>query len=314
MAIPDYQTTMRPLLGQLKNGQPLALADLYLQLSDYFELTEDERSRRIDSGRQTVIRNRVGWARTYLHKAGLLSIPERAHCQITERGIQALVDCPEILNNQYLKQFPEFVAFQSPKSKTEEQGTGNDGGTNALSVTPESEHDATPEEALQAAHQTLKQALASDLLDTIKQASPQFFEQLVVDLLIAMGYGGSRKEAGQATQYTADGGIDGVINEDPLGLDTIYLQAKRYTNTTVGRPDIQAFVGALEMKRARKGVFITTSRFSNEALEYIAMIEKSVVLIGGKQLAELMIEHDLGVATKETYKIKAIDTDYFLED
>jgi len=306
MAIPDYQTVMRPLLAMLEDGQPHRLSDLYQKISDHYQLTEEERKQRINSGRQAVIRNRVGWARTYLHKAGLLSLPIRAHCQITERGHKALLDNPETLNNQYLKNFPEFVAFQSPKAKSADQDD------TVAEVTAEGT--ATPEEVLEAAHEQLKQALAAELLETVKSATPEFFEGLVVDLMLAMGYGGSRKEAGQATQYTADGGVDGVINEDPLGLDTIYLQAKRYTDTTVGRPDIQAFVGALEMKRARKGVFITTSRFSSEALEYIAMIEKRVVLIDGKQLADLMIKHNLGVSIKETYQIKAIDSDYFSED
>jgi restriction system protein len=229
VAIPDYQTIMRPLLALLEDDEAHAIAELSHQLSDHFELSDDELNQRIKSGRQTVIRNRVGWTRTYLHEAGLLSLPVRGQCQISERGLQALLDCPEKLDNTYLMQFPEFVAFRYPNTIVE-------GGGETTSEC-DTESNATPDEALEQAYETLQQALASELLETIKQGSPAFFEQLVVDLMLAMGYGGSRKEADKATQYTADGGIDGVINEDPLGLDTIYLQAKRYTDATVGRPD-----------------------------------------------------------------------------
>lgn len=301
MTIPDYQTLMRPLLDQLDDGNLHSLDELHEKLCDIFKLTPEDISKRISSGRQTVIRNRVGWARTYLHKAGLLSLPQRGYCQITARGTQALIDCPERVDNKYLKQFPEFITFTTPKKRAKDTTVEEDTST------------ATPEEQLEAAHLSLTQTLASDLLDIIKQSTPGFFEQLVVDLMLAMGYGGSREEAGKATQLSADGGIDGIINEDRLGLDTIYLQAKRWEGT-VGRPEIQKFVGALQGFRAKKGVFITTSDFSNEAYDYVTNIDSKIVLINGDQLTEFMIEYNLGVNTKDTYVVKNIDTDYFIEE
>ncbi len=315
MPIPDYQTIMRPLLAMLEDGAQRRLSELYTELCDQFELTENEREQRVNSGRQTVMRNRVGWARTYLHKAGLLTIPVRSYCQITERGRKALLDNPERLDNRYLKQFPEFIAFQTPKTKKTDTAQAQPGAGISGHDSQEAgiEDIATPEEALQAAYTALQQTLASDLLDTIKQGPPAFFEQLVVDVMLAMGYGGSREEAGRATQLSADGGIDGIISEDRLGLDNIYLQAKRWEGT-VGRPDIQKFAGALQGMKAKKGVFITTSDYSTEAKAFASNLDSSMVLINGDQLAELMIEFGVGVTTKETYIVKAIDTDYFLDD
>ena len=304
MPIPDYQTMMRPLLEMISDGQPHDLNILHDQACDYFKLTDEERQEMIKSGQRTVIRSRVGWARTYLHKAGLLTLPLKRHVQITERGRQVLAEGPERIDTKYLKQFEEFKEFMAPKSKL-----ANDDSDEAVEET-----NATPEEQLENAFESLNQTLASDLLDQIKEVTPQFFEKLVVDLMLAMGYGGSREDAGQATQYTADGGIDGVIKEDALGLDTIYLQAKRYTENTIGRPEIQKFAGALDMKRAKKGVFITTSKFSTDAHEFVSMIEKKIVLIDGEYLAELMIEYNLAVAIKQIYAVKAIDSDYFNED
>lgn len=305
MPIPDYQSVMRPLLALLEDGLPHTLSELHDQLCAQFGLTSEEITQRISSGRQTVMRNRVGWARTYLHKAGLLTLPIRGSCEITDRGRKALLECPERVDNKYLKQFPEFVDFQTPKKKPVE--------THESDTEVESDSTATPEEQLESAHQSLKQTVSSELLETIKQGSPAFFEQLVVDLMLAMGYGGSREEAGKATQLRADGGIDGIINEDRLGLDTIYLQAKRWDNT-VGRPEIQKFAGALQGFRAKKGVFITTSDYSSEAKEFAANLESKIVLLNGEQLTELMIECDLGVTTKDTYVVKTIDSDYFIED
>tara|TARA_R110002094_G_scaffold82884_3_gene87758 strand:+ start:155 stop:1060 length:906 start_codon:yes stop_codon:yes gene_type:complete len=301
MPIPDYQSLMRPLLQILEDDNAHSLAELHDHLCELFLLTPEEISERINSGRQTVIRNRVGWARTYLHKAGLLELPSRGNCSITALGHQALIDCPERVDNKYLRQFPEFVKFQTPKASP----------VPAIVIAKES--DDTPEEQLQNAYSALNQTLASELLDTVKQGSPAFFEQLVVDLMLAMGYGGSREEAGKATKLSADGGIDGMINEDRLGLDTIYLQAKRWEGT-VGRPEIQKFAGALQGFRAKKGVFITTSDFSSEALNFVENIENKIVLINGEQLTELMVEYSLGVNTKDTYVVKTIDSDYFIED
>ncbi len=304
MAIPDYQSIMLPFLSLLEDGAEHTLQDLTETLSIEFDLTQGERHELLPSGNQEIMRNRVGWARTYLKKAMLLEAPRRAVFKITERGQQVLSEQPERISSGYLRRFEEFCEFRNTSSLTER----------AQPHSEESDVSQTPIEEIEAAFKILNDDLASDLLEAIKQQPPQFFEHLVVKLMQAMGYGGWSKDSGEATQYSSDGGIDGIINEDPLGLETIYLQAKRYTNNTIGRPDIQAFVGALEMKRARKGVFISTSRFSKDATEYVSLIEKKVVLIDGKQLADLMIKHNLGVSVKETYQVKAVDTDYFIEE
>jgi restriction system protein len=303
MAIPDYQTLMLPFLRLLAGGAEHRLSEITESLSLEFQLTEAERNQLLPSGNQAIMRNRVGWACTYLKKAVLLDSPRRAVFQITDRGRDILSDNPEKITARYLRRFEEFCEFQNITLSLKEVTVGLD-----------TEENQTPTEAIEAAFNTLNNDLAAEVLDSIKRQAPQFFEHLVVKLMQAMGYGGWSKDSGQATQYTSDGGIDGIINEDPLGLETIYLQAKRYSDNAIGRPDIQAFVGALEMRRARKGVFITTSRFSKDALEYISMIEKKVVLIDGKQLADLMIKHNLGVTVKQAYQVKTLDTDFFIED
>lgn len=253
MSIPDFQAVMRPLLEVVQDGVPKTLAEVRDAVCDKFALTDDERREMIASGRQTVIQNRVGWARTYMNKAGLLEIPERGKVRITERGLDALQKGPERISVSWLKQFPEFEQFHTHRP---------DQGAIPTKADPISSSDisATPDEQLEAVHRTLMDELADELLSTIRGASPVFFERLVVDLMIAMGYGGSRKEAGQATKATNDDGVDGIIKEDRLGLDVIYLQAKRWTNT-VHRPEIDKFIGTLTRQRARKGVFITTSEF-----------------------------------------------------
>ena len=294
---------MRPLLDVIIDGEVHHFIDAFESVCDYFKLTDEERGVKLPSGKQTVIKNRVGWSRTYLKKAGLLVQPQRGHVQITQLGLQALQDRPDRIDVKYLKQYKAFMAFHTAKPS----------GT-SLNDKRGSDESADPTERLEKAYGEIQQELAAELLETIKQQSPQFLEKLVVELMQAMGYGGWSKESGRATQYTSDGGIDGVINEDPLGLDTIYLQAKRYTENTVGRPDIQQFAGALDMQRAKKGVFITTSQFSKEATDYVAMIDKQIVLIDGDKLAALMIEYGLGVTSKQTYTIKQIDSDYFSED
>lgn len=303
MPIPDYQTIMRPLLMQLADDQLHTLQEIHETLCKYFELTPEEVKERISSGKQTVMRNRVGWAKTYLSKAGLLEVPVKANCKITELGRKALDECPERIDNKYLRQFEAFQEFTTPK-KAEK-------GDQQEIVTAES--DTTPDEQIATAHQALNKSLADDLLRSVLSASPSFFEQVVVDLMLAMGYGGSRKEAGQATQATNDDGIDGIIKEDRLGLDIIYLQAKRWQNT-VHRPEIDKFIGTLTRNRARKGVFITTSSFSDGALEAVHSLDMKVVLIDGNQLAELMIEHNLGATPKDIYEVKQLDSDYFSED
>ncbi|TVZ39356.1 restriction system protein [Alteromonadaceae bacterium 2753L.S.0a.02] len=303
--IPVYQSLMHPLLRALGDGQARRTRDLVQMLADTLNLTEEERSQLLPSGKQAIFNNRVGWARTYLKKAGLIETPEHGFMRITERGANVLQQNPPLVDNEYLKQFPEFLEYMSYSSSQ-----GNDVSSATVSDTARE----TPTEAMDQAYRQFNAELATEVLDTVLKVTPQFFEELVVKLMLAMGYGGWSEESGRATQYSADGGIDGLINEDPLGLETIYLQAKRYKDNTVGREAIQAFSGALDMQRAHKGVFITTSKFSKGALEYVGMIQKKIILIDGVKLAALMIKHNLGVSVKETYEIKAIDTDFFNED
>jgi restriction system protein len=303
MAIPDFQSVMRPVLQAVGDGVPLPLGALRVRIADVFQLTEEERKERLPSGNQTVINNRVGWARTYLNKAGLLTIPSKGMVQITDRGREALASGPARITVTWLKQFPEFADFHTAKPQV----------TNAAAVADSDLAETTPDEQLAAAYQALQQSLADELLAQVRAATPSFFEQVVVDLMIAMGYGGSRKEAGKATQLTNDDGIDGIIKEDKLGLDVIYLQAKRWANT-VHRPEIDKFIGALTRKRARKGVFITTSDFSTGAKEAALGLDIKVVLIDGIELARLMVEHNLGVSVKQVYQVKQIDSDYFSEE
>lgn len=305
MAIPDFQSVMRPVLATVQTGVPLPLNELRERVADQFQLTDEERKERLPSGQQTVMNNRVGWARTYLNKAGLLTIPSKGLVQITARGLDALANGPERITVSWLKQFPEFADFHTHTAKPQ-----------AADVPTMAELDnaeTTPDEQLAEAHQALLQSLADELLVQVRAVTPSFFEQLVVDLMIAMGYGGSRKEAGKATQATNDDGIDGIIKEDKLGLDVIYLQAKRWTNT-VHRPEIDKFIGALTRQRARKGVFITTSDFSQGARDAALSLDIKVVLIDGVELARLMVENNLGVSVKQVYQVKQIDSDYFAEE
>lgn len=304
MGIPDYQTLMLPLLklvaqkGQLKSGEATAL------VSDHFKLTQEERETLLPSGKQEVIANRVGWAKTYMVKAGLLSAPQRGLVVITERGKQVLADNPKQINVQFLSQFPEFQKFRETRHERE--------GASAQKTQAPQVADQTPEELFEGSYQELKEDLIDDLLSKIKSCSPAFFERLVVDVIVAMGYGGSRAEAGKAIGKSGDEGIDGTINEDRLGLDVIYLQAKRWEGT-VSRPEIQKFAGALQGKRAKKGVFITTSDFTAEAKDFVRNIDAKIVLIAGRQFAELMLEHHVGVTVTATYELKKIDSDFFEE-
>lgn len=303
MAIPDFQSVMRPVLATVSDGLPLSLKALREQVIELFQLSEVERNEMLPSGRQTVINNRIGWARTYLNKAGLLCIPSKGLVQITARGREALKAGPQRITVSWLKQYPEFSAFHTTRPSSSD--------STELPVT--ASEDVTPDEQLSQAHQALMQSLADDLLAQVRSASPTFFEQLVVDLMIAMGYGGSRKEAGRATQQTNDDGIDGIIKEDKLGLDVIYLQAKRWTNT-VHRPEIDKFIGTLTRQRARKGVFITTSDFSSGARDAAMDLDIKVVLIDGIELARLMVENSLGCSVRQIYEVKELDSDYFIEE
>jgi len=252
-----------------------------------------------------VIYSRVAWAKTYLQKARLLSFPKRGMLQITERGQQVLAEGHSSISTKFLENFDEFMEFRGlrnsgPEKKFEEI------------LSPKS-NERTPEETLESAYLELRQALADELMEKIKACSPAFFEQLVVDLLVAMGYGGSRRDAGERIGGVADEGIDGIIKEDKLGLDVIYIQAKRW-NSSVSRPEIQKFVGALSGKRAKKGVYLTTSWFTKEAIDFAEGLEVKVILIDGPQIAEYMIDLGLGVSPQAIYEVKRLDSDYFAEE
>lgn len=308
--IPSYQAMMPAVLTVLADGQIKSLKQVYDDVTALYGFSEEQLNLTLPSGKQTYIHSRIGWAKTYLVKAGLILQQKRGVCQLTQVGAQALASNQPIDNN-YLAQFASFNDFVS--AHQQDKGDANSPPGHAA---PENQVDntLTPTEMIASAFTALNAALADELLEQIHTLSPKFFEQLVVDLMLAMGYGGRQQDAGHATQYSGDGGIDGIIKEDKLGLDSIYLQAKRYHDTTVGRPEIQAFAGALDMHRARKGVFITTSNFSKDARDFVTRIEKRIVLIDGRELAALMIEHNVGVSTRELYAVKAIDSDYFLEE
>lgn len=308
MGIPDYQTLMLPLLQSIGDKKQHRISDLYEKLSDDFGLTEEERNRRLPSGRETYIKNRVAWARTYLKKAGLLSSPIKGVVQITSEGSKVLLTAPKRIDNIYLRRFKGFVEFRPRNSDLEADKSKNDSSKNS-SI----ESASTPEEVFDRAYQQLYEELSSELLDMVVESSPYFFEQVVVDLMLAMGYGGSRKDAGEATKRSADGGVDGVIKLDKLGLDTICIQAKRFKKQKVGEPLLRDFAGALLGYNAKKGVYITTSKFTKSAVEYVKKIESKIVLIDGNELSKLMIDFSIGVSMREVYKIKRIDSDYFLE-
>lgn len=300
MAIPNFQSLMLPLLSTAADGEDHALAESRDILAREFQLTDADREELLPSGQQLRFSNRVAWARTYLQQSGLLVAPRRGYIRITDRGRGVLNSPPTRINIKFLEQYPEFLEFKAPsKLGMPTRAEGGDGS--------EAE---TPEEALEAANLKIRAGLASELLLKVRSAPPEFFEQLVVGLLLKMGYGGSREDAGQAIGKSGDEGIDGVITEDRLGLDVVYLQAKRWDGT-VGRPEIQKFVGALHGKRARKGVFITTGTFSPDATAYVTNIEPKVALIDGRRLSELMIDFDVGVTRVAAYDIKRIDSDYF---
>lgn len=304
MTIPDYQACMLPLLRYAGDGGEHQLRDAISALADEFSLTDDERNEFLPSGQQPVFTNRVGWARTYMKKAGLLSSPRRGYFKITERGADVLRENPNEITQKYLERFPEFVEFKSiRRDKSEDNG----------SDTPELELGQTPHEALESAYERLRSELASEILSSIRGCDPTLFEKIVVELLVKMGYGGSRKDAGRAIGRSGDEGIDGIIKEDHLGLDNIYIQAKRW-EATIGRPEIQKFAGALQGQRARKGIFITTSDFTKEALDFVSRIDSKIILIDGATLAKLMIDFGVGVNPVATYQIQKIDSDYFTDN
>jgi restriction system protein len=307
MAVPDFQTMMRPLLVFVSDGGAHRTTDIRAALAAEFSLSEADLAEELPSRATKTFNNRVGWALTYLYRTGLLGRPKRSIYAITDRGRNILADEPARVDLKVLAQFPEFHAFRQARSDS----------ASAPSETTTSHDSAsagqTPEEQIESAYGSLRSALAAELLDRIHENTPAFFEQLVLDVLRQMGYGGLHEGAIERLGQSGDEGVDGVIREDALGLDLIYVQAKRWINP-VGRPEIQKFVGALHGKRAMKGVFITTSGFSAEAAAYADAVSPRVVLIDGDMLTRLMIDHDVGVSIVRTFAIKRIDLDYFSDE
>jgi len=302
MPIPDYQSIMLPLLKFAGDQREYSLREAIEVLAQEFNLTEDERKKLLPSGLQEIFDNRVGWARTYLKKASLLDSTKRGFFNITPRGLDVLRKNPKTINVAFLRSFPEFVEFQSVK-KDQDESESEAGKA----------MEKTPEESLESGYQRIRSNLSTELLAKAKSSSPKFFEKLVVELLLKMGYGSFREDAGKATGGSGDEGIDGLINEDKLGLDVIYLQAKRW-DSIVGRPEVQKFAGALQGRKAKKGVFITTSKFSDDAHDFVSKIDNKIVLIDGEKLAQLMIDYDIGVSKHVSFEIKKIDWDYFTEE
>ncbi|MGG1218230.1 restriction endonuclease [Priestia endophytica] len=302
MAVPNYQSFMYPLLELFMDGNEHTLQEAYIYLADHFNLTTEDKEEVLPSGKQLVYHNRIGWARTYLKKAGLIKSVKRATFVITERG-QKLLNDPHIteINKKYLMNYEEFQKFQNEKQDENDDVLDED-----------DKHDLTPQELLDQGYKEIQQQISDEILERVKGCTPEFFEKLVVELLVAMGYGGSIEDAGKAIGKSGDEGIDGIIKEDVLGLDMIYVQAKRWENV-VGRPEIQKFAGSLEGQRARKGVFITTSDFTKGAKEYVNLIEKKIILINGTDLAGYMFKYNIGVSKIAEYILKKVDLDYFEE-
>jgi restriction system protein len=302
--IPDYQSIMLPLLEIISDGKEYKMRNVTDELALKFGVTEEEQKELLPSGAAPVFYNRTAWAKTYLKKAGLIDSPKQGIVIISKRGLDVLKKKPSSINVKYLKQFSEFIEFQTSK---------REGEVELESIDDQSKE--TPEESLETAYQKIRKSLASELINKVVELSPAFFEKLVVELLVKMGYGGSIKDAGKAMGKSGDGGIDGTIKEDKLGLDIIYIQAKRWRpGNVVGRPELQKFVGALAGQGAKKGIFITTSNFTKEAIEYTPRNETKIVLIDGHQLAQLMIDYNLGCTPQQTYEVKKIDSDYFGEE
>ncbi|MBI1203355.1 MAG: restriction endonuclease [Rhodopseudomonas sp.] len=310
MPIPDYQTLMLPLL------KAAAITDIRVpeveeKIADDFGLTVEERKTLLPSGRQNVLANRLHWAKFYMVKAGLVTSAKGTRFIATDAGRHLLSTNPTKIDNELLRQYPSFQEFytssNSNSDKTAQKNSDEVTSTPALAAT------TTPEEQIEAAHLAVQSALRAELLQRILQNSPSFFEQVIVELLVAMGYGGSHQNATMQLGKSGDGGVDGVINEDRLGLDRVYVQAKRYKDGTVGRPDVQGFVGSLVGLGATKGVFVTTSSFSSQASEYVKNLSQRVILIDGQRLADLMIEHDVGVRISRAIQFKRIDEDFFSE-
>ncbi len=303
MTVPSFQNWFLPLLKRVADGEVHTIQKLYEELAEDMELSEEDRAEMLPSGKQLIFKNRIGWARTYLRKALLLNSPARGEVRITDRGREVLADQPDPLNVRYLKKYAEFVTFH-----THVPPKGGGGGQD-----DDPEDGKSPEEALEQAYDQMKRGVTQELLSKVKEGSPSFFEQLVVDLLVRMGYGGTTQDAAQAVGGSGDGGIDGLIKQDALGLEVIYIQAKRWDNS-VQRPEVQKFSGSLDGVGASRGIMITTSTFTSGAKEYVKQINKNIVLLEGETLAGLMFDHGLGVNPASSYVIKAIDSDYFSDE
>ncbi|MFT4278549.1 MAG: restriction endonuclease [Rhodopseudomonas sp.] len=305
MAIPDYQSLMLPVLSAASKNE-VRISDIVLSLANELGLTAEERAQLLPSGRQSLFANRVQWAKTYLSKAGLVEITRRGHFQITDRGRSALQSNPARIDNKFLSQFEDFQKFVV-------RGAQEEGEDAFPSVTASIEsRTKTPDEVMRDMHREIDTSLAQDLIDRVRSAQPDFFEKLIVNLLLSMGFGGSVADAGRALGRSGDNGVDGVIDQDALGLDRIYIQAKRFAEgNSVGSGAIRDFFGSLDRHKASKGLFVTTSYFSPSAVETAKYLSKRIVLIDGIQLAKLMIRHNVGCRVEETLEIKKIDEDYF---
>lgn len=301
--IPDYQSIMLPLLKSISDGEIYRYRELIDELAEVFKLSEDEQKELLPSGQQPIFDNRVGWANTSMKKAGLIKSEKRGYLQITKLGKEVLSEGHKEINVKFLRRYPSFNEFTRGKKN------GSSKNQKAKEIKKEEQ---TPEETLEYVHQKLVNDLSQELIDTIKDCSPRFFEKLVIDLLLAMGYGGSRIDAGKAIGKSNDGGIDGIIKEDKLGLDIIYVQAKRWDKSVPTR-EVRDFAGALLARKAKKGIFIATSSFPKSAIDFVNKIEPKLILIDGQRLGELLIEYDVGVSTQRNYIVKRMDSDYFEE-
>jgi restriction system protein len=300
--IPDYQTLMRPVLECAAKGE-VRIGDIVDGLADRFGLTDEENAELLPSGKQTRFANRVHWAKSYLKQAGLVKPTRRAHFIITDRGRAALANTSAEINKDFLEQFDEFKEFQSRQREVDPE---------AVAVNDEPATTATPDEILREAHRKINATLSADLIDRIRESSPAFFEHMIVELLLAMGYGGTSEAAGRSLGKSGDDGVDGVIDQDPLGVDQIYVQAKRYgEGNVIGAGAIRDFFGALSLKKAHKGIFVTTSSFSPAAVQTARDLSSRIVLIDAVQLARLMIRYNIGCRDEEVLHIKKVDEDFF---
>jgi restriction system protein len=306
MAVPDFQSLMLPVLRATADGE-INSADLRTKVANQLNLTDSDLSEMLPSGRQTTFANRIAWANIFLQRAELIEKVRRGVYKISPEGRSALASNPSRIDIHFLERYPNYVEWRR-RGATPIADSASDAAEG------QSDLSGTPEEQIERSHQALTVALEADALDRVLELSPTFFETLVIDLLIKMGYGGGQPDMGSAVGKSSDGGIDGIIKEDVLGLDIVYMQAKRYAReNSVGRPELQAFAGSLDAHRATKGIFVTTSSFTRGAIEFVDKISKRVILIDGQELAALMVRHNVGVRVRTVYEIKKVDEDYFTE-